>query len=214
MTSVRTPRVLTRSGTASPVPAWRAPAGGAAPTRRVTRGVLAVTRVLAITAVLVLTALASASPAAALNRDDGDDPGPGLSILETVGLFVGIPLLLFVLSALYVYGPSSAKGPRYRPGVGWWAQPVWFTGHGRDPSGQPTGDSSTSSADGDRIAPAATGVSRSDSSVMSSGIPASAVTDSPSGASSLGDEGGGGRNAGHGGARTRTSPEGGASARW
>ncbi|WP_240138686.1 hypothetical protein [Streptomyces sp. MUM 178J] len=40
------------------------------------------------------------SPAAsALTRDDGDDPGPGLSVAETVGLFVVLPIGLFVLIA-------------------------------------------------------------------------------------------------------------------
>nr|WP_202505332.1 hypothetical protein [Streptomyces sp. SID1046] len=36
------------------------------------------------------------SPALALTRDDGDDPGPGLSIGETVGLYVVAPLVIFL----------------------------------------------------------------------------------------------------------------------
>lgn len=39
------------------------------------------------------------SPAFALTRDDGDDPGSGLSVIQTLGLFVGIPLLLFGIIA-------------------------------------------------------------------------------------------------------------------
>ncbi|WP_405592610.1 hypothetical protein [Streptomyces sp. NBC_01190] len=39
------------------------------------------------------------SPAFALTRDDGDDPGSGLSVLQTLGLYVGIPLLLFIVIA-------------------------------------------------------------------------------------------------------------------
>lgn len=40
-----------------------------------------------------------ASPAFALTRDDGDDPGPGLSVAETLGLYVAIPLAVFLLIA-------------------------------------------------------------------------------------------------------------------
>jgi hypothetical protein len=39
------------------------------------------------------------SPAFALIKDDGDDPGPGQSLGETLGLFVGIPLLAFLVIA-------------------------------------------------------------------------------------------------------------------
>lgn len=39
------------------------------------------------------------SPALALTRDDGDDPGPGLSIGETLGLFVAAPIVLFLVIA-------------------------------------------------------------------------------------------------------------------
>jgi hypothetical protein len=61
-------------------------------------------------------------------RDDGDDPGSGLSVLQTLLIFVGAPLGLFVVIALLVSAPSMARGPRYRPGLGWWAAPVWFNG--------------------------------------------------------------------------------------
>ena len=27
-----------------------------------------------------------------------------------------------------VFLPSLVRGPRYRPGLGWWAAPVWFNG--------------------------------------------------------------------------------------
>ena len=33
-----------------------------------------------------------ASPAAAYTRDAGDEPGPGMTVLETVGIFVLLPL--------------------------------------------------------------------------------------------------------------------------
>jgi hypothetical protein len=80
-----------------------------------------------LTAVLASPASAAVS---ALNRDNGDDPGPGLSAFQTVGLYILIPLGIFLLAALLVYAPSSARGPRYRPGLSWFAAPVWFNGPG------------------------------------------------------------------------------------
>ena len=50
------------------------------------------------------------SPAFALTRDDGDDPGPGLSVIETLGLYVVAPVALFlVIAALVVIGEKSRK---------------------------------------------------------------------------------------------------------
>lgn len=73
------------------------------------------------------SASASAS-VAVLTRDDGDQPGKGLSVLETVGLFVGIPLLVAVVLTVLTFAASGARGPRYRPGLTWWAEPVWIGG--------------------------------------------------------------------------------------
>jgi hypothetical protein len=81
--------------------------------------------VAAITALVLL----SSSPAfAAAHPDDGDDPGPGLSVLQTLLIFVGIPAAIFVAVVIIVTATSSSHGPRYRPGLGWWAAPVWFNG--------------------------------------------------------------------------------------
>lgn len=85
--------------------------------------------VTASTALLVLPATPAMAAATLLaTPDDGEDPGPGLSVLQTLGIFVGIPVLLFVVIAVLVSAPSAARGPRYRPGLGWWAAPVWFNG--------------------------------------------------------------------------------------
>ncbi|AXQ57202.1 hypothetical protein CH313_03270 [Streptomyces sp. TSRI0384-2] len=46
-----------------------------------------------------LTTLLMTSPALALTRDDGDDPGTGLSVVETLGLYVALPIVLFVVIA-------------------------------------------------------------------------------------------------------------------
>jgi hypothetical protein len=43
--------------------------------------------------------LLMSSPAFALIRDNGDDPGPGLSVGETLGLFVALPILSFLVIA-------------------------------------------------------------------------------------------------------------------
>lgn len=67
-------------------------------------------------------------PAVATVVDDGTETADGLSVLETVLWFVGVPLGLFVVITLLVMAPSAARGPRYRPGLGWWAAPVWFNG--------------------------------------------------------------------------------------
>lgn len=51
------------------------------------------------------------SPAFAA-RDDGDDPGPGLSVAETLGIYVGLPILLFlVIAGLVVAGEKARKQP-------------------------------------------------------------------------------------------------------
>lgn len=91
-----------------------------------------VARTAAVTAAvptaLLAVLLLSSSPALAGVRDDGTESGEGLSVLETLLWFVGAPLLLLVVIVLLVAAPSMARGPRYRPGLGWWAAPVWFNG--------------------------------------------------------------------------------------
>ncbi|GAU68160.1 hypothetical protein SSP35_06_02480 [Streptomyces sp. NBRC 110611] len=62
-----------------------------------------------ITAGTALLMLIS-SPAFALTRDDGDDPGPGLSVIETLGLYVAAPIVLFlVIAGLVMVGDKSRK---------------------------------------------------------------------------------------------------------
>ncbi len=54
--------------------------------------------------------LLMSSPASALTRDDGDDPGPGLSVIETLGLFVVAPIVLYlVIAGLVMIGDKSHK---------------------------------------------------------------------------------------------------------
>ncbi len=49
-----------------------------------------------------------------------------MSTLHALLVFVGIPLLIFVVITLLVMAPSLAKGPRYRPSQQWDADAEWF----------------------------------------------------------------------------------------
>ena len=51
-----------------------------------------------------------------------------MSSAEILGWFVLLPLVTYAVIALLVYAPSWARGPKYRPGLPWWAQPVWLGG--------------------------------------------------------------------------------------
>ncbi|MEU9119454.1 hypothetical protein AB0C96_06270 [Streptomyces sp. NPDC048506] len=62
--------------------------------------------VTAATALLMLMS----SPAFALIPDDGDDPGPGLNVVETLGLYVVAPIVLFlVIAGLVIVTDKSRK---------------------------------------------------------------------------------------------------------
>ncbi|MBV2151512.1 hypothetical protein [Kitasatospora sp. SUK 42] len=65
----------------------------------------------AVSATVTLMMLLS-SPAMALTRDDGDDPGSGLSVGQTIGLYVVIPIVAFVIIgalAALPYGKGKGK---------------------------------------------------------------------------------------------------------
>lgn len=86
------------------------------------------TRAATVTA---LAALASgvATPALAAPVDAGAEPGQPLTLVETLLLFVGAPLGLFVLISLFVVAPSVIRGGRQTsPGD---AEPLWFGGPNR-----------------------------------------------------------------------------------
>jgi hypothetical protein len=79
---------------------------------------------LPLSVVLAGTALASGSP------DDGPPRSNGLTTVETLGLLIGIPVLIIVVIWLLVYATNRPSGERYRPGLSWWAAPEWFNGPG------------------------------------------------------------------------------------
>ncbi|MFG2356131.1 hypothetical protein [Streptomyces sp. NPDC048521] len=68
----------------------------------------------ALAAGTTLMMLLMSSPALALTRDDGDDPGPGLSVIQTLGLYVLLPVALFAVIAglVMVLDRSHAKKDR------------------------------------------------------------------------------------------------------
>ncbi|MYT12493.1 hypothetical protein YWIDRAFT_01752 [Streptomyces sp. SceaMP-e96] len=73
---------------------------------KVNKNILRAGTITAGTALMLLMS----SPAFALTRDDGDDPGPGLSVIETLGLFVALPIVLFlVIAGLVMVGDKSPK---------------------------------------------------------------------------------------------------------
>ncbi|MEU2599348.1 hypothetical protein [Streptomyces hirsutus] len=64
----------------------------------------------ALAAGTTLMMLLMTSPALALTRDDGDDPGTGLSVIDTLGLYVVAPIVLFlVIAGLVMVGDKSHK---------------------------------------------------------------------------------------------------------
>ncbi|MCX5437365.1 MULTISPECIES: hypothetical protein [Streptomyces] len=64
----------------------------------------------ALAAGTTLMMLLMSSPALALARDDGDDPGKGLTVIETLGLYVVAPIVLFlVIAGLVIVGDKSRK---------------------------------------------------------------------------------------------------------
>ncbi|MGJ5751461.1 hypothetical protein FB563_4200 [Streptomyces puniciscabiei] len=69
----------------------------------------------ALAAGTTLMMLLMSSPALALTRDDGDDPGPGLSVIQTLGLYVLIPLALFVVIAGLVMALDKSKIRTIKP---------------------------------------------------------------------------------------------------
>jgi hypothetical protein len=77
---------------------------------------------------------AAAAPALAVGQvGQVGDPGGRLTWVQTVLIYVGIPVAVAVVIAFLVYLPSLVRGPRYRPGRPWTAGSVWFGGPGDAP---------------------------------------------------------------------------------
>jgi len=53
-----------------------------------------------------------------------------VTVVQTLLVFVGIPLGIIVLLFLFTYGNSLVRQPnRYRPGRAWTYEPRWFVPH-------------------------------------------------------------------------------------
>lgn len=63
----------------------------------------------AVAAGTTLMMLLMSAPALAVTRDDGDDPGSGLSVFDTIGLYVIAPLALFAVIAGLVLVLDKSK---------------------------------------------------------------------------------------------------------
>lgn len=51
---------------------------------------------------------------------------PPMETLEALGIFVGIPVAIFVLIVVLVSAPSWIRDSTQRPGLSGWAAPQWF----------------------------------------------------------------------------------------
>ena len=51
-----------------------------------------------------------------------------MSSVEWLSWYVLLPLAIFAVIALLVMTPSWRNGPKYRPGLSWWAEPIWIGG--------------------------------------------------------------------------------------
>lgn len=103
--------------------------------------VLAVATTLTVVGAL-LTAPAYASGVVPPEGSPG--VGEGLSVFETIGYFVLLPLAIFAVITLAVLAPSIGRGGRHRTGAALESGPVWVGHGGAEPVlGNPSGTEPT-----------------------------------------------------------------------
>jgi hypothetical protein len=71
----------------------------------------------------------------------GEDGGGRLSVLQTIGVFVGIPIGLFVIITVLVLAPGWIKGDRNRNEIGWDTQSAAKAGGKAPADAAPQGES-------------------------------------------------------------------------
>jgi hypothetical protein len=62
-------------------------------------------------------------------RQEPDGKLSSVTVAETILVFVGIPLALYVLLALLIFLPGGRKRSRYKPGQPWNHAPIWYEPH-------------------------------------------------------------------------------------
>lgn len=82
----------------------------------------AAVRTGAIVATAAVPLLAASTAFADYHHYDGEDSGSGLTVLQTLGLYIGIPLALFLFISFLVVLPGWIRGDRNRREVGWIGQ--------------------------------------------------------------------------------------------
>ncbi|NHC45140.1 hypothetical protein [Motilibacter aurantiacus] len=65
----------------------------------------------ALASLLLTLLLVPAGPAHALERSDGDDPGPRMETLEVIGVFIGIPLAIYLVVWVLTFAPGTTRKP-------------------------------------------------------------------------------------------------------
>ena len=90
-------------------------------------------------AVAAFAVALSAAPAlaSATVPPEGSRAPEGLTVVETLGLFVLAPLAVFAIIALAVLGPSMGKGARNRRDSALESGPVWVGADGQSHMDQP-----------------------------------------------------------------------------
>jgi hypothetical protein len=96
----------------SNIPIIRATPAGRLRTAARAGAVVAMTSVPLLAANTVLAATSN-------HNYQGEDSGPGLTVLQTLGIYVAIPLGLFLVISFLVVLPGWVKGDRNRNAVGW-----------------------------------------------------------------------------------------------
>jgi hypothetical protein len=110
----------------------------------------------------LLTGAATAFGATAQRTDVAMTP------LEVIGIFVGIPVGLFVVITLLVMAPGLIRGARQQPGLSWSGRPEWF---GANPDVGELAAADPGSTSSDRPAVASASASEEESEPALEGSP-------------------------------------------
>jgi hypothetical protein len=88
-----------------------------------------------------------------------------VTVVQTVFVFVAIPLAIYGVIALLTLWPKFTKSSRYRPGQEWNFEPVWWTGNragvgsGTNESHTPNGIAASTDSEGEQVRTARGGAS-------------------------------------------------------